>query len=78
MIHSIEEHDPVIEESSVGEEGQIKKKDICEVAVAAGEETEWCTPKDWASWEGVIWVCRFIGREEKIGDYSLIEENEKI
>ena len=78
MINSIEEHDQVVEESSVGEESQIEKKDICEVAVAAGEETEWCIAKDWAGWEGVIWVCRFIGREEKIGDYSLIEENEKI
>lgn len=38
MICSIKEHNPVREESSIGKKGPIEEKDICEVAVATGEE----------------------------------------
>lgn len=38
MICSIEEHNPVREESSIGKKGPREEKDICEVAVATREE----------------------------------------
>lgn len=78
MICSIKEHNPARKESSVGKKGPIEEKDICEVAVATGEEAERCPSKDRAGGKGFIGVCWIVSREKEISNYAWREKIEKI